>query len=241
MVLIERSKAYFTELNVTKVFALLIIIIAFFGFFRAIKYSSAAMNYYFVNNVLSEWKDSGSVSNQDDYNDVLQAIDKSQRLHPLNPLYIEIDAQVLEWGIIAGIESKTALNEAKELYLAASRKRPAWPVTWANLALIKSRLNEFDDELLFYLDNAHRHGPHTAEIHLMFSKLGMALYTDNNPFFLKIEDRVKLKLMMAIKSSRVRPDIMDFLRRTNNVRTVCRWFDDDHETLRQNYLNCKLV
>ncbi|MFT6909754.1 MAG: hypothetical protein ACJAS1_006481, partial [Oleiphilaceae bacterium] len=167
--------------------ALLLVIISVCGISAAYDYGVASVNYYNVKNIVEKWhldpQNSGLESYQMAKNNSLVAI----QYHPDNALYLDLKAQVDEWGVIFEFEdSIEGLNSAKKYYLQATQLRPLWPVTWASLAKVKWRLQEFDDEMLYFLERANTLGPKKAEVNILIADLGLALYVNNHPMLLKI-------------------------------------------------------
>lgn len=51
--------------------------------------------------------------------------------------------------------------------------RPYWPMTWANLALVKRDLREFDDRFAEAAVNAARYGPWEPGVHRILASIGL--------------------------------------------------------------------
>jgi len=62
---------------------------------------------------------------------------------------------------------------AKDYYRASLAVRPAWPLTWANLALVKADLLEFDAEMDQALINASTLGPWEPGVQVMMTEIAM--------------------------------------------------------------------
>ncbi|KGJ94209.1 hypothetical protein [Thalassotalea sp. ND16A] len=115
------------------------------------------------------------------YHNALVSINTAINLHQ-NPQYLETKAQILEWGVRAGVAPKQAsLKVANKLYLQSTQLRPTWPGTWAALALNKWHLGEFDNQMIQYLINAHTYGKNRVEVHLIWAQLGGALQQSEEP------------------------------------------------------------
>ena len=53
----------------------------------------------------------------------------------------------------------TNISKAYLAHKETIKLRPHWPYSWANLALIKSDLQQFDVEYLYAVNQAERYGP----------------------------------------------------------------------------------
>jgi len=62
---------------------------------------------------------------------------------------------------------------AKEYYRQSLAVRPAWPLTWANLALVKADLLEFDAEMDQSLMQAAAYGPYEPGVLELVSSIGL--------------------------------------------------------------------
>jgi len=62
---------------------------------------------------------------------------------------------------------------AKQDFHASLDVRPYWPLTWANLALVKRDLAEFDGEMMQALVNAAKYGPWEPGVHEMLAEIGL--------------------------------------------------------------------
>ncbi|WNC69635.1 hypothetical protein RI845_05665 [Thalassotalea nanhaiensis] len=143
----------------------------------------------------SEYATATNVSLRQSYQNALKSIDKAIALHRL-PQYIESKAQLLEWGVRLGIESNKVktLHQANALYLQSVRLRPTWPTTWAALALNKWHLQEFDQEMITYLLNAHKFGKNKPEVKQLWQQLGYALADSENKELVKLISPYKIIL-----------------------------------------------
>ena len=146
------------------------------------------------------------------YQVTLEQINNALYWHT-HPQYLETKAQVLEWGIRSNLQpDKTAgLDQAKSLYLQATELRPSWPTTWASLALVKWHLQEFDQQLLTYLNKAHQFGKNQPEVHLIWVQLASAIGKSNNPqlieFIAPYQDKVNYHISQGLKDPRTKKQI----------------------------------
>jgi tetratricopeptide (TPR) repeat protein len=208
--------------------ALLLVIISVLGISTAYDYGIASVNYYNVKNTVEKW-------HLDPQNRDLESYEKAKnnslvaiQYHPDNALYLDLKAQVDEWGVIFEFESSTeGLNSAKEYYLKATQLRPLWPVTWASLAKVKWRLQELDDEMLYYLQQAHKLGPKKSEVNILFAGLGLALYKNNHPMLLKIRPMFYQRLAQGLINPYSRKPVKQAIKSYDAERLVCRWLRNE--------------
>lgn len=215
------------EINRKRILPLFILFIALVGFLNAFRFGAASLDYYTVRNYLELWTSEGGAQTQENYNTAKSAINTATILHHSHPHYIELSAQITEWGHVSGFEPDMSLQQAENTYLAATKIRPLWPVTWANLAMLKWRKQEFDDEMLKYLNNADKLGPQKAEVHLLFAQLGLSLYQANQPFYTRIKESVQSRIFKGLRASQVSTKLVSFIKQSGHKKTVCRWLNID--------------
>lgn len=193
------------------------------GLVSAFTFGGASLNYVSVKNTVDEWQQSEGIGNQQEYENVKKGVDAARTSHSSNPLYWELSGQVQEWGWVSGYATSDALHLAKEQYLANTKLRPLWPVTWANLAMVKWRLHEFDEEMLTFLQKADELGPYSKEVHVLFTRLGISLYQANHPMYSDIKDTVHERIRKGLQNKQAKTDILRFIDSTNSLDAVCRW------------------
>jgi hypothetical protein len=214
--------------------------ISFWGVVSAYQYGAASLDFYRVNNILTQWKSQGEPQSEAQYllakNGIMNALNK----HPNHPLYVDVLGQVYEWGALSSYEkSKKALSLAKQNYLHATQLRPAWPVTWASLAMIKWRLQEFDDELLEFLANASKFGPFKPEVHILYSQLGLALYKNNHPLIISIRPEFERHLVLGLRNPASRQIVINTINNSGLKKQVCRWLKHQPESTISILNGCK--
>lgn len=222
-----------------KLSALSLIVISCYGIYSAYKHKSASLDFYFSSNELAKWQENGAITTQESYSLALNSISNARSFHPSNAFYIDLHAQIIEWGVVSGMEDKSLLDYSKQQYIKSIQYRPMWPVTWANLAMIKLRKFEYDEQLLFYLQQAKKMGPHTNEVNVLYAKLGLILYSNNHPFYLHIKEKSRDSLLATLYDHNTRKQMIDMIKDTNNIRQVCRWFSNEPEIIIGVYLRCQ--
>lgn len=73
-------------------------------------------------------------------------------------------------------EAKKHTRAALDYYREAISRRPSWPYTWANLAVVKFRLAELDHEFFSALERAAVLGPWEPQIQKTVADLGLAAW-----------------------------------------------------------------
>ncbi|MDT0595957.1 VpsP family polysaccharide biosynthesis protein [Glaciecola petra] len=222
-----------------RVLLLFMILVCVVGIFNAFRFGAANLDYYSVRNSIDLWSENGQTQTKEEYESAKRAIKTARILHSSNPLYIELTGQITEWGQVSGLDADKSLLDAKADYLKATTLRPMWPVSWANLAMLKWRLQEFDDEMLGYLEKANELGPQSREVHLLYSQLGLTLYKANHPFYININKVARERVVLVLKTHSSRDQFRDFINANGHLVTVCRWVKIDAPAVAKNFLSCK--
>jgi tetratricopeptide (TPR) repeat protein len=206
------------------------LVLGLWGLVHAFQYGSASLSFYRVKNILSVWQIQGKQQSQAQYTLAKQAIENALSHHPDNPLYVDVMAQIYEWGAIAGYEdNQLALGLAKQYYLRATQLRHSWPVTWASLAMVKWRLQEFDDELLHFLAQANKFGPLKPEVHILYSQFGLALYKNNHPMLIGLRPEFETHLALGLRNPSSSNRLIKIIESSGLDRQVCRWLRNEPE------------
>jgi hypothetical protein len=223
-----------------KALVLFCILIAILGSISAYQYGTASLSFYRVNNILSQWQIQGHKQTKEQYLLAKQYIISALDNQPYHPLYVDVMAQIYEWGAISGYEdSKQALGMAKQYYLQASQLRPSWPVTWASLVMVKWRLQEFDEEMLLYLANASRFGPQKPEVHILYTQLGLTFYNNNNPLLIGIRPQFERHLALGLRNQGSRQAVIEAINNSGLIKQICRWFKHDTVSIIMLLKQCK--
>lgn len=228
-----------TEFTRDRTLAIFVLVIAFLGFWNAFRFGSAALDYYFVRNAIELWQNDANMQTNEEYLAAKNAIIEAGSWHASHALYADLSGQLAEWGVVAGYESKDALISAKADYLRAARLRPSWPVTWASLAVVKWRLQEFDDEMLKYLNMADKLGQQKPEVHVLFSELGLALYQSNHPFYIEIREQTQDRLVRGLRNPQSRERIKQAIVQHDAKEFACIWSAQRDEYVYTHTLACE--
>lgn len=214
-------------------------VLALVCLFVALRFTSASFDFYKVQNIVTSWQEQINTQTVEEYHSAKDAIESAVSHQPSHPLYQDLLGQVYEWGAIAGFEKpQEGLNIAKAHYLRATQLRPLWPVTWASLAMVKWRLQEFDDEMLTYLDRANRLGPKKPEVHILYVRLGMALYANNHPMLLTIRDEFYHRISLGLRDAQSRGKVLKLIKQYRAEKRVCRWLRDQSISVQRMVPNC---
>jgi hypothetical protein len=213
--------------------------LAFVCLITAVRFTSASFDYYKVRNILSSWQEQGNQQTVAEYQWAKSAIQSAVDSQPSHPLYQDLLAQVYEWGAIAGYENENeALQAAKAHYLRETQLRPLWPVTWVSLAMIKWRQQEFDEQMLTYLQRASELGPKKPEVHLLYVQLGMALYASNHPMLLSIRDEFYRRISLGLRDAKSRGKVLALIKQYNAQKRVCRWLRNEPSSIQRMIGHC---
>ncbi|MFC4701991.1 VpsP family polysaccharide biosynthesis protein [Glaciecola siphonariae] len=226
------------EFSRTRALALFVMLVAIFGFFTSLNFGRATLDYYFVRNAIESWQTDKDAQTEAAFVAAQEAVSQAHSKHESHPLYLDMSGQVSEWGVVAGYATAQSLDDAKAYYLRAAALRPAWPVTWGSLAMIKWRKQEFDEEMMTYLNNADRFGAQKPEIHVLFSELGLALYTANHPFYTGISEQTKQRLVRGLRNPVSRDRVLTSVKLNNAKEFACIWSKSRDTYVHNNILEC---
>ena len=100
---------------------------------------------------------------------------------PSNPLFVEQSARLQELRALALRRSDPAmrdgLRQSLAQYRVAAAMRPGSPYVWANIAMLKARLNDTDFEFYGALERADRLGPWEPQVQIAMIDVGLAAWT----------------------------------------------------------------
>lgn len=224
----------------SQLFAISLFVICLFGLTSTLKFGAASLDFYMVKNVFQLWQEEQNKQSLERYEQAREAIYSANTSHPNHPLYIDLIGQLNEWAAIAEYEDeRESLQNAKLYYLSATKIRPTWPVTWASLAMVKWRLQEFDEEMLQYLVNADHFGPKKPEVNILFAELGIALYASNHTMLIGIRDKVEKRIAQGLRDPQSRERVSQIIKDFKVEKQVCRWLRDEPYMLRKFIPGCK--
>jgi hypothetical protein len=80
------------------------------------------------------------------------------------------------YGTITPAEKVMALRQSLDYYLKAVKQQPSSASTWANIALVKFYLREYDAQFLMALENATVLGPWEPFVQHVVAEVGLAAW-----------------------------------------------------------------
>lgn len=205
-----------------------VITLSGFGIHQAFYLGLASFHKYSVSNMLKHWQKSPLENTYNDYSRIKTKATQLVLYHPHNAEYWDLRAQVNEWGFIFGYEKhRSALLEVKNQYLRATELRPLWPESWASLVKLKWRLQEFDEDMLYYFEQATKLGPQKPKVHLMVIELGLALYANNHSMLLNIRPKFHRRLAFGLRHHKTRFKVRELISQYESQALVCRWLKNE--------------
>jgi hypothetical protein len=217
-----------------------IITLSCFGLHQALYLGLASFHNYSVTNMLKHWEKSPLEHTYNDYSRIKAKAQQVVLYQPHNAEYWDLMAQVNEWGFIFGYaEHEGALLEVQKQYLRATELRPLWPDSWASLVKLKWRLQEFDEQMLFYFERATELGPQKPKVHLVVIELGLALYANNHTMLLTIRPKFHQRLALGLRNPKTRNRVRRLISQYESQVLVCRWLRNEDLNTRKHIPKCK--
>lgn len=101
-------------------------------------------------------------------------LDKALSLDPIHPTYNHRMGRLYHIRMgMKPLERDKYGALAKQHFEHSLEIRPYWPLTWANLALVKRDLREFDERFFEATVNAARYGPWEPGVHQILASIGL--------------------------------------------------------------------
>jgi len=133
-----------------------------------------------VMNVLREWKLGNRQLREDDWTRYRENVTTALSLDPTNPDIHQLFGKVTEGPYQkVGLGKKEAAcprQMVAEHYRRSIELRPTWPYGYIDLALVKYRLLEIDDEFYNAMHASLEYGPWGPDIQRVVSEIGMVLW-----------------------------------------------------------------
>ena len=179
--------------------------------------------------VLDKWRYGKKILNSDDWDKLRADLSYALEYDPDNPNIHQYLALALE-GRYANTapKNKEAMSSRREAYAhykKAISLRPTWPYTWMNLALVKYRLGETDDEFYHALHKADELGPWEPGVQHVIVDIGLhhwnSLSRDERKFVLSIIDK---SLKHTARKHSI--DVLDLTKRYGALELTCRIHED---------------
>lgn len=125
---------------------------------------------------------------------------------------------------------------AQNHYESALLHRPYWPVTHANLAMVKWRQNTIDDALFVHVEKAHEYGAMKTEVHQFMAHLGASLYLSQHPYFLQAQTMFSHHFEHGLRDPKSRQTVQALINERNIQLEVCQWLGAEAATI--TFLKC---
>jgi tetratricopeptide (TPR) repeat protein len=180
-------------------------------------------------NMLEKWRSEKITLNDDDWDKLRADLSYALEHDPENPDIHEYLALAIE-GRFANTapvnkEAMPSRREAYAHYKESISIRPSWPYAWVNLALVKYRLGETDDEFYHALHKADELGPWEPGVQRVIVDIGLhswnSLSHDERNFVLNIIDK---SLNHSIRKHSI--NVLDLTKRYGLLELVCLIHED---------------
>lgn len=186
----------------------------------------ASLNFYGAKNYIEEWERLEEAPNTVQLQAAEQYAINAIELHPSFALYTDTLSTVLQWQALNNKnfeETIVLLNEAENLNLQSTLNRPAWPVTWANLAYIKWLKGEIDDSFSNYLNNASLFGPNNPDVHKAVAQIGLSMAKTDVRRFLQHKGVISKHVTQGLSHPHSRKAIKEIILSTGTRAMVDQW------------------
>ena len=168
---------------------------------------------------IEQWENDFESFREEDWNKVVSHAKAAVDKDPDNPDLLFLMGNVYEWNAFHP-ENQYKNNQQRQLALEYYRKavelRPQWPYTWSGIALLKFRMNEFDQEFYLALRNAMELGPWEPRVQSIIAEVGLNVWD-------KLKHTERLPIVENIRRGVVmQPQVMlDILNKYGQLRMVC--------------------
>jgi len=166
--------------NVTKMSAIIAIPGLLYFVYVACSWSLADIYARPVLNAARDWKKNELVPTQEDWSRYQSSLDKALQHDPTNSEFYRTLGQVIEGPYrkyqLGDKEALEARTTAAEYYRESIKLRPTWPYGYVDLALVKFRLLQIDDEFYDAMFASMEYGPWEPDIQRVVSEIGMVLW-----------------------------------------------------------------
>ncbi|MEH6446832.1 MAG: hypothetical protein V7784_23295 [Oceanospirillaceae bacterium] len=153
----------------SKSFFLAISALCVWSIYSAYKISIADISHYPVKFTISELQNQQVTNTQVNKTKTLVALNKAEakvltaiKHVPLNAEYYEYLGRIQYLKALANFEDANlfseGINSAYLTHRTATQLRPEWPYSWANMALMKSHLKQFDVAYIYAINQATKFG-----------------------------------------------------------------------------------
>ncbi len=124
---------------------------------------------------LQQWEKQGRIS-QDSWKSIHTMLAKARYLEPYNPEILESQGTAYYQLYRYGAVKKIVLQQTLNYYLKAVQQKPVSAYIWANIAIIKFRLRQYDAQFLAALENAYILGAWVPFVQHAIAEVGLAAW-----------------------------------------------------------------
>ena len=223
-----------------RVFTLSFIAVLLCSIYYAFVFGIAQLHYYNVKNSLDFWRKNPELLRLKDVDENLERINSAVALMPDNPLYYQSRGQVFEWkAIVDKQNSVLLLQEAMQNYQTSLAYRPLWAPTWINLASVKWKLGELDEEFKQYLEKAIITGPQQASVHKFIVKFGLAHYRARSSGYVLVYKQLPKHLALGLRNPLSERDILQSINTYQLQDFACRLLEGEPPRIRSKIKGCR--
>jgi hypothetical protein len=142
----------------------------------------ADVAYFPARGTLDAWSKLGAAPTPAQWVAARDALAEARRLEPDNPLFVEETGRLYEKRVARADPAQPVVHgflvRALGEFRRSARMRPASPVAWTNVALVKFRLGELNAEFRAAIENAARLGPWEPGVQRTLADIGFAGWRD---------------------------------------------------------------
>lgn len=208
--------------------------------FFTIKFYIADLHYYNVKNNVERWRKDPTSADLESIEKSMVRIDKAISLSSDNALYYQLRGQLHEWkSYISPLDKRFHLKNATSEYKKSLVYRPYWAPTWINLAWVKWRLNELDEDFELYLANALKTGAQQASVHYFIVDFAFAQYNLKSAKYLLVYKLLPLHLKMGLQNPLSERNVLKAIKERNASELACRLLKSEPLRLRKKIPECR--
>ena len=213
----------------------LLLVLSVYSLFSAFNRGVANAWYFDAEYSLNDWAKSGDITNNDDYQTTLSAINKAQQLDPLHPHYAHMVGRIKHWGVDKGFEQPEQLTDVLHWYLLATELRPLWPDPWVDLLRLNNYLHGYNEETKRYMRKALLTGPYIDLVTVGTIQVWLQHWS-----ILSGEERTLLfkQFGIATKQNKVLDQVLRFAKEIGKEKLLCSQltFDKRYVEQKESYL-----
>ena len=156
-----------------------------------------------------------------------QQVDHALEWDPTNPLLLEARGRITDSrSQVMSVESSSDENMRSALddFSRSTRLMPSSPWAWRNIALMKARLGEYDQELEQYLLQAHTLAPESIKMHYTMVEIGLAGW---GAFSSSMRQQVVASIHELLQYSNSHKVLIEFAERFRKKKILCSNIDSE--------------